>query len=43
MLLTSRMALVAFAFVLVASSPTLAQGGGKEVISTPNAPEAIGP
>ena len=43
MLVTIRMALVALSFVVVASSPTLAQGVGKGVVSTPNAPEAIGP
>ncbi len=43
MLVTIRTALVALSFVLFASSSTLAQGAGKQVISTPNAPEAIGP
>jgi 2-iminobutanoate/2-iminopropanoate deaminase len=43
MFVTIRTALVALSFVLVASSPALPQGAGKQVISTPNAPEAIGP
>ena len=40
---TIRTALVALSLVLSASPPAVAQGAGKQVISTPNAPEAIGP
>lgn len=38
-----RTALVALPLAFAAASPALAQDTGKQVISTPNAPEAIGP
>lgn len=39
----ARRAAMTLAFLLAAAAPALAQGAGKEVVSSPDAPAAIGP